>query len=149
MSFERRLAYEESARIPLLIRYPSMIRPGTRIDKIALNLDLAPTLLEMAGLGPLEGVQGHSLVPLLKGDARSWRDSFLIEYFTDKVFPRVANMGYRCLRTEQWKYIHYTELAGMDELYDLSNDPYEMKNRIHDVVAQLVLTRMKRDLEQL
>jgi N-acetylglucosamine-6-sulfatase len=146
LSFERRLAYEESARIPLLMRYPSLIRPGTVIDAMALNLDLAPTLLEMAGAEALPNVDGRSLVPLLRGDTKELRTSFQIEYFSDKVFPRVANMGYRCLRTERWKYIRYTELAGMDELYDLARDPYEMMNLINDPGAQSALAHLKKEL---
>jgi N-acetylglucosamine-6-sulfatase len=144
LSFERRLAYEESARIPLLMRYPALIRPGTVIDAMTLNLDLAPTLLEMAGAEALPNVDGRSLMPLLRGDTKVLRSSFQIEYFSDKVFPRVANMGYRCLRTEGWKYIHYTELTGMDELYDLARDPYEMTNLINDPGAQSVLAHLKK-----
>jgi len=147
LSFERRLAYEESARIPLLMRYPALIRAGITVDAIALNLDLAPTLLEIAGAEPLSNVQGRSLVPALKGEPKDWRRSFLIEYFTDKVFPRVANMGYKCLRTHRWKYIHYLELKGMDELYDLAADPYEMKNLINDPSAREVLPQLKRELQ--
>jgi N-acetylglucosamine-6-sulfatase len=61
----------------------------------------------------------------------------LIEYFSDQVFPRIRNMGYQAVRTRQWKYIHYRDINGADELYDLSNDPYEMDNLISDTRAPL------------
>jgi len=146
---ERRLAYEESARIPLLARYPKLIRPASRFDQLVLNIDVAPTLLELAGVQAAAGVQGRSLVPLLEGKDQPWRAAFLIEYFSDSVFPRIVNMGYQALRTERWKYIRYAELAGMDELYDLASDPYEMRNLISEPAAQAQLQQLRRDLDQL
>ena len=149
LSVERRLAYEESIRMPLLVRYPKAIKSGTVRDEFALNIDLAPTLLELAGAAVPDTMQGRSLVPLLKGKRPAWRDSFLIEYYSDKVFPRVLRMGYKAVRNQRWKYIHYLELEGMDELYDLKTDPYEMKNLIHQPGAAAALARMKREMEQL
>src|SRR5262249_26529720 len=119
LSVERRLAYEESIRMPLLVRYPKAIKAGTVRDEFALNIDVAPTLLELAGVTVPNVVRGRSLVPLFKGAATEWRNSFLVEYYSDKVFPRVRQVGYKAVRTERWKYIHYYELEGMDELYDL------------------------------
>jgi N-acetylglucosamine-6-sulfatase len=149
LSVERRLAYEESIRMPLLVRYPQAIKAGTVRNEFALNLDLAPTLLELAGVAVPNTMQGRSLVPLLKGQKTAWRNSFLIEYYSDKVFPRIAQMGYQAVRNERWKYIHYLELSGMDELYDLKADPYEMKNLINQPGAQKPLGQMTRGLEQL
>lgn len=131
LSVERRLAYEESIRIPLFMRWPELIKPGRTIDQFALNIDIAPTLLDVGGAKIPGAMHGRSLLPLLRGDAaaaRSWRNSFLIEYWSDKVFPRVLNMGYRAVRTDRWKLIRYSDLKGMDELYDLHSDPFEMKN---------------------
>ncbi len=121
LSVERRLAYEESIRMPLLVRYHKRIKPGTVRNEFALNIDLAPTLLELAGVAAPGTMQGRSLVPLLNGKRPAWRNSFLIEYYSDKVFPRMAQMGYKAVRNERWKYIHYLELEGMDELYDLKS----------------------------
>jgi N-acetylglucosamine-6-sulfatase len=149
LSVERRLAYEESIRMPLLVRYPSKIKAGTIRDEFALNIDLAPTLLELAGLSPPATTEGRSLVPLLKGSGSEWRTSFLIEYYSDKVFPRMQKMGYKAVRTERWKYIHYLELDGMDELYDLKADPYEMRNIINRRDAGGALEDMKRELQRL
>ena len=94
-------------------------------------------------------MHGRSLVPLLRGETVPWRDSFLIEYFSDSVFPRVSKMGYQCVRTEQWKYIHYVDLDGMDELYDLHADPFEMKNVIAAPGAQAPLKDLKAELQRL
>lgn len=149
LSFERRLAYEESIRLPLLVRYPRMIKAGAVRDELALNIDLAPTLLTLAGAPVPENMQGRSLVPLLKGDRTRWRNSFLIEYYSDHVFPRIVRMGYKAVRTRRWKYIHYLELEGMDELYDLRTDPYEMKNLINHPRGKKALKEMKEELERL
>jgi N-acetylglucosamine-6-sulfatase len=146
---ERRLAYEETIRIPLVIRYPPLALPGSTPSEIALSLDIAPTLLEVAGLQPGAEVQGRSLVPVLKKEAREWRTSFLIEYFTDTVFPRIRNMGYVAVRTSRHKYINYRELQGMDELYDLDTDPYEETNIIDRPGAQETLQKMKAELQRL
>lgn len=151
LSVERRLAYEESIRTPLLIRYPGVIPPRTVRNELALNIDLAPTLLQLAGAPVPNTMQGRSLVPLitLKRGRVPWRDSILIEYYSDKVFPRVVQMGYQSVRTERWKYIHYLELSGMDELYDLHADPYEMKNLINHPRAKRALAEMKEELARL
>jgi N-acetylglucosamine-6-sulfatase len=149
LSVERRLAYEESIRMPLLVRYPKAIKSGAVRDELALNIDLAPTLLELAGVSVPDTMQGRSLAPLLQGKRPDWRNSFLIEYYTDKVFPRVRQMGYKAVRNRRWKYIHYLELKGMDELYDLQTDPYEMKNLIDQPGAAKALDEMKREMDRL
>ncbi len=146
LSVERRLAYEEGIRIPLLMRFPPLIAPGSVRDQMVLSLDLAPTLLALAGAPAPTGLHGHSLVPLLERDGPGVREAFLIEHFSDNVFPRVAQMGYRAVRTDRWKFIHYTDLADMDELYDLRADPYEMKNLITDPSAAGDLQRMRDEL---
>lgn len=148
LSEERRLAYEESIRLPLLVRYPRVVRAATTPPELVLSIDLAPTLLELAGLQPLPGMQGRSLVPIFERRARDWRSSVLIEYFTDTVFPRVRNMGYVAVRSDRYKYIHYRELVGMDELYDLELDPYEQRNLVGDASARPLLARMQQELER-
>ncbi|HZI59204.1 MAG TPA: sulfatase [Pyrinomonadaceae bacterium] len=149
LSVERRLAYEESIRMPLLIRYPKAVKSGVVRDEFALNIDLAPTLLELAGVSASIRMEGRSLVPLLKGAKTEWRKSFLVEYYSDKVFPRVRQMGYKAVRNERWKYIHYFELEGMDELYDLKADPYEIKNIIRQPSAAKIVEAMKQEMDRL
>jgi N-acetylglucosamine-6-sulfatase len=150
LSVERRLAYEEALRIPLLIRFPPLIRPGSIVDEFALSIDLAPTLLELAGTTSSQRMDGRSVVPLLKGPpAADWRSSFLIQYNTDTVFPRVKTMGYRAIRTKRWKFIRYLELDGMDELYDLRADPYEMTNIVSREDVREVVKRLNQELDAL
>jgi N-acetylglucosamine-6-sulfatase len=146
---ERRLAYEEAIRIPLIVRYPRLAAAGSTPHQMALSIDLAPTVLEIADLEPAAAVQGRSLVPVLGKDAPDWRTSFLIEYFSDTVFPRIRNMGYVAARTGRHKYIHYLELEGMDELYDLEHDPYEQTNMIERAEARETLREMQAELRLL
>ena len=148
LSVERRLAYEESIRIPLFMRWPKLVKAGSAVDQFALNIDIAPTLLEIGGAPAPKEIDGHSLVSLLRGEKVLWRDSFLIEYFSDKVFPRVSKMGYQAVRDARWKYIHYTDLDGMDELYDLKIDPYEMNNLAAGSQAGETEAQMRATLQQ-
>ena len=144
---DKRWAYDESIRDPLLMRYPKLIKPGTTLDQFVLNIDLPPTLLELAGAPIPKAIQGRSLLPLF-GDAKApWRTSFLTEYFQEKQYPRVPT--WQAVRTDRWKYIQYVDLKDMDELYDLKADPYEMKNLIQQATAQSTLKDMKVGLERL
>jgi arylsulfatase A-like enzyme len=127
---DKRAAYEESIRIPFLVRYPKLIKAGTQFTQTIINADLALTLIEFTGAAPLANMHGRSWLPLLKGKTKGWRETILLEYFHETNFPRIR--GWQAVRTPQWKYIHYTELEGMDELYDLQADRYEMKNLIND-----------------
>jgi N-acetylglucosamine-6-sulfatase len=149
LSVERRLAYDESARIPLLIRFPPLVKPGSEITSLVQTIDLAPTFLELAGVPAGPQLHGRSLVPLLKGEQVKLRDAILIEHFSDKVFPRMHQMGYLAVRTENWKYIHYTDLPDSDELYDLQADPYEMRNVIAEAGSQSRLAELRGVLQQL
>lgn len=150
LSVERRLAYEESIRIPIVMRYPPLIQAGSAPESMALTIDFAPTLVELAGGAIPSQYQGRSLAPLLKGlPPADWRKSFLVEYYTDTVFPRAHKMGYKAVRDDRWKYIHYTDQVDLDELYDLRDDPYELKNLIHDSAAVAPLAKMQRELQRL
>ena len=108
---------------------------------------VAPTLLELAGAEPLEEVQGMSFVPLLRDRKTKWRESFMAEYFMEKVVPRAPS--WQAVRTTRWKYIRYAGLEGMDELYDLQNDPREMRNLISNASAQSMLAQLRTELERL
>jgi N-acetylglucosamine-6-sulfatase len=151
LSEERRLAYEESIRLPLLVRFPSKVRGGSRPEAQALTIDLAPTILDLAGANPLATIDGRSLVPLFaaKGTPDGWRRSFLVEYNTDIVFPRTLKMGYDAVRNERYKYIRYRELEGMNELYDLREDPFELKNLIAAESARELRRTMEGELDAL
>jgi N-acetylglucosamine-6-sulfatase len=146
---ERRLAYEEAIRIPLMMSYPRKIESGLRPVETVLSIDVAPTLLEYAGAEIENGIQGRSLMPVIEGTAENWRSSFLLEYYSDTVFERIENMGYKAVRTDRYKYIQYTDLDGMDELYDLQDDPYELKNIIDEGNAAEIIEEMKQELQRL
>jgi len=147
LSEERRLAYEESIRLPLLVRYPKLVKAGSMPAQLALTIDLAPTLLELAGVAPPKTVDGRSLVPVLRGAAPKWRAFFLIEYYSDTVFPRMQRMGYDAVRTKRYKLIRYRELPGMDELYDLETDPYELENLVDSRAHVAIRESLKKELE--
>ncbi len=144
---DKRFAYDEAIRIPFVLRYPPLVEAGSRIDAMALNIDVAPTLLELAGVEPVTRIHGRSIVPLFEDQTEDWRDSFLAEHFLEKVVP--AAPAWKAVRTRNWKYIHYPDLEGMDELYDLENDPGEIHNRIADPEAQSVLDEMEGELDRL
>jgi arylsulfatase A-like enzyme len=143
---DKRAAYEESIRVPLVMRYPALIKPGTQIEQMVLNVDLAPTFIELGGAEAIAGAHGRSILPLLAGDAKDWRTSALFEYFLEKMYPNMET--YNCVRTDRWKYIQYTDLKEMDELYDLQNDPYEMKNLINDSAHAADVEKLKAELEK-
>jgi N-acetylglucosamine-6-sulfatase len=150
LSVERRLAYEEGIRVPIVMRYPPLVKAGSKPKSLALTIDFAPTFVEMAGGTIPSQHQGRSLLPLMEGAAPAdWRKSILVEYFSDTVFPRMRKMGYHAVRDERWKYIHYDEQANADELYDLTVDPYEMKNIAHDKASADALLRMQNKLRKL
>ncbi len=146
---QRRLAYEEAIRIPLMISYPRKIESGLRPADTVLSIDVAPTLLEYAGAAIDPDIQGHSLIPVIEGTAQGWRTSFLFEYYSDTVFERIESMGYKAVRTDQYKYIEYTDLDGMDELYNLQDDPFELNNIIGDADSTDVVEEMKQELQRL
>jgi N-acetylglucosamine-6-sulfatase len=143
----KRWAYEESVRLPLLVRYPPRVKPGTVCDRLTVNVDLAPTILELAGVKPVVPLHGRSLVPLFRDPAAAWRSAVLTEYFLEKVAPRVP--PWQAVRTERWKYVRYPENAGWDELYDLEADPKEERNLVRDPAATERLGEMRKELQRL
>jgi N-acetylglucosamine-6-sulfatase len=147
LTTERRLPYEESIRNPLIIRYPPLVTAGSTPPQLALTVDLAPTLLELAGAPIGDQIQGRSLVPVLRGNTTGWRESILVEFNTyENPFPHLMEMDYRALRTDRYKYIHWVRYPELDELYDLQNDPFEMKNLAHDRSAAALRARLRTEL---
>jgi len=142
----KRLAYEPSIRLPFLLRYPKLVKPGVVRDHLTLNIDVMPTMLALAGVEWPEKVHGRSFLPILKDPQSPWRDSFLTEYFLEKVGVRFPD--WQAVRTRQWKYIHYPTLQGMDELYHLAEDPEELRNRIQDPAAASTLQELRQLLRK-
>src|SRR5690606_3698016 len=116
----------ESMRIPLLMRYPRLIDPGAVVDAMALNIDLAPTMLELAGVAPPQEMQGASWIPLFKGNVAGWRQAFMFEYFFDPNLPATPAM--HSVRTPAAKRIYYPVHEEWTELFDLRADPNERQN---------------------
>jgi arylsulfatase A-like enzyme len=125
--FDKRLMYEPSIRVPLLIRFPARVKAGqVNSANMVLNIDVAPTLLELAGIPVPTWMQGHSFLPLLDGGRPPWREAFLYEYYE---YPAEhCARKHRGIRTNRWKLIHFWEQPEEFELYDLQTDPDEMKN---------------------
>jgi arylsulfatase A-like enzyme len=149
LTVERRFAYEEGIRTPLFARYPRGIAPGSTIDQMVLAIDIAPSLIALAGGTPPPSVQGRSLLPLLAGRARHWRRSFLCEYWSEGAWPWIVGMGYRAVRTERYKYIHWIEHPDMAEMYDLGRDPWEMHNVAGDPALRRERQALTRELRRL
>ncbi len=143
---DKRLAYEESIRIPWVMRYPKLIKPGSTIDKMVLNIDVAPTMLDLAGEKPAPTMEGRSLVPLMKGDTSNWRTSFLYEYWVDltSAFPEILGV-----RTEDMKLVTYPQIHDIDEMYDLKADPHEMRNLAQDPKFAEKKKQLEAELERL
>lgn len=127
------LMYEESIRIPLIIRDPRLAEAssGRRLDPLVLNIDLAPTLLDLAGAAIPKDTDGRSLKPLLAGEGVPWRTDFFYEHhfhYGGKI-PRTEGV-----RTTDWKYVTYFDVdRPFEELYDLQHDPHEEHNLAGDV----------------
>ncbi len=144
---DKRLIYEESIRIPLLMRYPEMIKPGSRVSEMVLNIDLAPTLLDLAGVPVPNAIQGRSVRPLLQRRSAPWRESFLYEYFREEWLPGLPLM--LGVRTRRSKYACYPDIDDIDELYDLENDPLELHNLSRDPSYANTVREMREELERL
>tara|TARA_B110000003_G_scaffold274336_2_gene314080 strand:+ start:5984 stop:7513 length:1530 start_codon:yes stop_codon:yes gene_type:complete len=129
---DKRLAYENSMRVPMLIRYPKLIKPNTIIDEQCLNIDMAPTILTLAGIEKPDYMQGVSMVNLLKGvKENNWRKSILFEYYLDTYWP-YAGPNQIAVRTDSYKLVDAFLKNDIDELYDLKADPGEMTNLINN-----------------
>jgi len=143
----KRVPYEESLRIPLLMRYPKLIKPGSKRQQMVLNIDITPTLYELAGVDAPVPIHGKSLLPVLRDPENKLRSEFLAEYYLEKITPLYAT--WQAVRSDRWKYIRYPELAGMDELYDLQSDPGERQNLIRSSEYRSRIQQMQGKLKQL
>lgn len=146
-AFDKRFMHEPSIRVPLLVRYPKLIKAGSLNDKMVLNLDLAPTILDLAGVPAPKVMQGRSAVPLMRGQPVEWRKDWLYEYYE---FPGSHSVRKnRGLRTERYKYIHYYEEPQEFELYDLEKDPGELNNLYGKPEYEDLLKQLRSRLEEL
>jgi arylsulfatase A-like enzyme len=149
---DKRTMHEESIRVPLLARLPGGARAGTRIGEQVLNIDVAPSVLEICGAKPLAKIHGMSWAKLVAGQPCEWRSGWYYEYNYEKQFPYTPNV--RGLRTDEWKYVHYPHGDGKPdrhkaELYNLKQDPGEATNLIDDPKCAEVVERLKTELARL
>lgn len=142
---DKRSAYEESMRIPLLVRYPKLQAKGRTVDEMALNVDLAPTFLDYAGVSSPREMHGRSLRPLLEGRAADWRRAFFYAYFYENNF-RIPTVT--AVRTARAKLTRYPGHEEWTELFDLERDPYETRNLIADPTAAALRKELEAEYER-
>ncbi len=123
--FDKRWMYEESFRTPIVMRYTGIIKPGTVNNDFVLNLDIAPTLLEAAGVAIPKDMQGESFLPLVKGKGAKGRDALYYHYYENGEHRVSPHFG---VKTNRYKLIRFYKRVNSWELYDLQNDPNEMHN---------------------
>jgi N-acetylglucosamine-6-sulfatase len=149
---DKRTMHEPSIRIPMAVRYPALATGPKVVEDQVLTVDMAPSLLELAGAPPLVGIHGRSWVSLVRRGDPDWRKSWFYYYNYEKEFPYTPNV--RGIRTAQWKYIRYPHGDnGPDrhiaELYDLAKDPGERRNLIGDQSSGEVISRLNAELTAL
>ncbi|MCI0683969.1 MAG: DUF4976 domain-containing protein, partial [Gemmataceae bacterium] len=138
--------YEESIRVPCIVMDPRL--PAERreqaLEQMALNIDVAPTILDYAGVPVPKGMQGRSLRPLLEARRAEWRHDWFYEHHTlPKIIPPSEGV-----RTTRWAYLRWTEPVA-EELYDLTVDPYQERNLVKDATQKLTLQRLRERWEEL
>ncbi len=144
---DKRCMYEESIRVPLIAHCPGLFDGNRRTDRIGLNIDISPTILDAAGLAAPETVQGESFMPILRGEDVEWREAMLYEYFWERAFPQTPTVF--GVRTEQHKYMNYHGIFDLNELYDMEHDPKEMRNLIDDPASFEIQMDMQKRLRDL
>jgi N-acetylglucosamine-6-sulfatase len=145
---DKRNAYEESMRVPLVAHCPSLLKAGASVEGVVANIDIAPTILELGGLQTPANMDGRSFLKLATGElARDqWRDYLLYEYYWEWNFPHTLTMF--ALRGDRFKFIQYHGIWDTDELYDLRADPQETTNLINDPEHQSSVRRLRAALNQ-
>ncbi|MEZ6085208.1 MAG: sulfatase-like hydrolase/transferase [Phycisphaerae bacterium] len=146
--FDKRFMYEESYRMPLIVRYPKEIKPASTVDDMVLNLDFAPTMLDFAGVKIPAEIQGRSFRPLVKGEAvGDWRKSTYYHYYEYPAWHMVKR--HYGVRTDRYKLIHFYFDIDAWELYDLKNDPHELNNIYDDPANAELVKELKAELARL
>jgi arylsulfatase A-like enzyme len=146
--YDKRFMYEESLGIPLMIRYPEKIKAGQVNKNLVMNLDIAPTLLEAAGVSVPKNMQGRSLLSLIGNPEQGWRNSVYYHYYE---FPYGAHKvkKHYGVRTDRYKLIHFYNDIDEWELYDLQNDPRELNNLYGKKDFKALTDTLKRELNKL
>ncbi len=143
--FDKRFMYEESIRMPFVIKYPKNIKPNTVVNDVISNIDIAPTILDFAGIEIPEEVQGKSFVQNLSGKtSKHWRNSFYYHYYEYPFWHHVQ--PHYGIRNERYKLIHFYYDVDVWEFYDLQTDPTEMNNLIYSKKHQKLIHKLKKEL---
>jgi N-acetylglucosamine-6-sulfatase len=145
---DKRNAYEESMRVPLLVRIPGSKETGIVVEKIAAGIDIGPTILEIAGIKTMpDQFEGLSLLPLALGqNSENWREDLLYEYYWEFNYPMTPTTF--ALRTENYKLIQYHGIWDTEELYDIEGDPKEMNNLIDDPDYLAIRVKLRKELNR-
>ncbi len=144
--FDKRWMYEESFRTPMIIRYPGVVKPGMSISQLVMNLDIAPTLLDVAGVAIPNEVQGKSVLPLFTNKKSPWRNELYYHYYETTTHSVSPHFG---IKTNPYKLIRFYEKVIGWELYDLQKDPHEMNNLYGKPGYEKITTQLKGQLNQL
>lgn len=147
---DKRTAYEESMRIPMLARCPALFGRGRTVEQVVANLDVAPTMLAAAAIKAPAHMEGASLLPLACGEKVPWRSELLYEYYWERNYPQTLTV--HALREQRYKYMHFHGIWDIDELYDLAQDPREADNLLarpgHEQIAERMSSKLFDILER-
>ncbi len=146
---DKRSAYEESIRVPMIVSAPGRFLEGATVSAQVANLDIAPTILDLAGVSIPEQFEGRSFEGLAEGaaDSAQWRDAMLYEYFWEFNFPHTPTTF--AIRSNDFKLIQYHGIWDIDELYDMRADPQEMYNLIEDRAYLDTVVDLRRRLHRM
>lgn len=141
---DKRTAYEESMRVPMLARCPELFSGGKTVKEVVANLDIMPTVFDVTSTPVPNGLDGRSWLPIVQGRSTEWRKELLYEYYWERNFPQTPTM--HALREDRYKFIRYQGIWDVDELYDLQEDPLESRNLIFSEKHQEIVKRMREKL---
>ena len=146
--FDKRFIYEESLRMPFMVKYPERIKAGSVNEDIITNIDFAPTLLELAGITTTQKMQGTSFVPVLEGNTpKDWQDAMYYHYYEFPFWHHVQ--PHYGIRTQKYTLAHFYYNIDVWELYDLEKDPNQMNNIYNDPNYASTITELKVKLKNL
>ncbi len=145
--FDKRFMYEQSLRMPFLLRYPPLVKEHFENNDIITNIDFAPTLLDLAGVSIPEEVQGRSFAQNIAGETpEDWKQNMYYHYYEFPFWHHVQ--PHYGIRNERYKLIHFYYNVDVWEFYDLENDPDELNNAINDPQYTDIIAQMKIDLKE-
>lgn len=139
---DKRTAYEESIRVPMLARCPQMFKGGLTVKDIVANVDIMPTVLAAANVPAPKGLDGANMLPLLQGTRPAdWRTDLLYEYYWERNYPQTPTV--HALRGDRYKFIRVQGVWDLDELYDIQEDPLESRNLIFSAAHAPIIKQMR------